>query len=125
MFAGAAALLFLPGKSLANSRAGTAVLDYGDGMVLVSGNGVTSGRTGDDSAPGHLDFNHAFFSPASTRVGVNGYSVIRTPVASKKAFPIAAAAAAITSSPAPDGFSFSCWTTTGVTSGHSSNRSIG
>ena len=42
------------------------------------------------------------FSAARTRAGVNGYSRIRTPVASKNAFPIAPAAAAITSSPAPD-----------------------
>ena len=38
---------------------------------------------------------------ARTRGGVNGYCSIRTPVASKNALAMAAAAAAITSSPAP------------------------
>ena len=44
---------------------------------------------------------YARFSAASTRAGVSGNSSMRTPVASKNALAIAAAAAAMTSSPAP------------------------
>lgn len=40
---GAAALLFLPGLSMATSISGNAVLNAGNGTVLVSGNGETNG----------------------------------------------------------------------------------
>ena len=43
----------------------------------------------------------AAFSAARTRAGVNGAVRIRTPVASKNAFAIAAAAATVTGSPTP------------------------
>lgn len=45
LFAGAAALLFLPGRSLPNSVAGTAILDDRNRTVLVSGNGTSFGAT--------------------------------------------------------------------------------
>src|SRR5205823_15031485 len=61
-------------------------------------------------------------SAASTRFRVYGYPRKRTPVASKNA--LAKAAAAMTSSPAPVDFSLTRCTTIGMTSGHSSNRSI-
>jgi len=70
---------------------------------------------------GHRSDTFTRFAP----LGVRGYSRSRTPVASKNAFAMAAAAGPVTSSPAPvDGWS-SRWTTIGVTFGCSSNRRIG
>jgi hypothetical protein len=75
--------------------------------------------------PGEPISRNLYPSAASTRAGVNGYLSMRTPVASKNALAIAAAAAAITSSPAPEDLSLRRCTTIGVTSGVSSNRRIG
>src|SRR5262249_11781182 len=94
----------------------------GGGAVAVEREGPLPGSLSQVKPVGYA--TPAAFSVARTRAGVSGAVRIRTPVASKKAFAIAAGIESLTGSPIPIGGP-GRWTTTGVTLGWSLKRRMG